>query len=189
MKATIINLAGFKLAWAAAVFSAAAGQPAIGLGVMLAAVLLHLARARDAQAEALVIVVAAFVGLLWESSLVRAGLLTYPSGAWLPGFAPYWIVGMWMLFATTLNVGMRWLRSRPMLPLLAGAIGGPLAFVAGERAGAVEFGDPTLSPVVIGVGWAILLPVLVRLAARLDGYAAEPAGSPWTPLAGEGDAR
>jgi hypothetical protein len=49
---------------------------------------------------------------------------------------------MWIAFATTLNVSMRWLRGRPELALLFGAVGGPLAFYAGERLGAVTVHRP-----------------------------------------------
>ena len=75
-----------------------------------------------------------------------------------------------VLFATTLNVGMRWLRKSTLVAAIAGAIGGPLAFLAGERMGAVSFADPATSLVVIGIGWAVLLPVLVQLAIRFDGH-------------------
>ena len=58
----------------------------------------------------------------------------------------------------------------PLLAAAAGAIGGPLAFVAGEAAGAVSFSEPTTTLVAIGFGWMILLPALVRLATRFDGH-------------------
>ena len=44
-----------------------------------------------------------------------AGWLAYPSGTFIAGLAPYWIVGMWMLFATTLNITFRWLHERMWL--------------------------------------------------------------------------
>ena len=77
---------------------------------------------------------------------------------------------MWVLFATTLNVGMRWLHKSNLVAIAAGAIGGPLSFLAGERAGAVSFADPLFSLGVISIGWALLLPILVRVAARFDGH-------------------
>ena len=73
-----------------------------------------------------------------------------------------------MLFATTLNVGMRWLRKNLLVASIFGALGGPMSFLAGERIGAVSFSDTSTALVVIGLGWAVLLPLLVRYAARND---------------------
>jgi hypothetical protein len=82
--------------------------------------------------------------------------------------APYWIVAMWVLFATTINVGMRWLRRSRSVAGIAGAVGGPLAFFAGNSVGAVEFLSPAIALISIGIGWAVLLPLMVQIAIRLD---------------------
>ena len=44
-----------------------------------------------------------------------------------------------------------------------------MAFIAGERLGAVTFTDP-LSLFIIGLGWALLLPVLAECARRFNGH-------------------
>lgn len=169
MKSVLINLSLFKAAWAATVFGAAASIPVAGAIAVAIAVLVHLARTRDVRAEATLLALAAIVGLIWETLLVAANVLTYPSGNLVPGVAPYWIVAMWILFATTLNVGMRWLRKNVATAAIAGAIGGPASFLAGASAGAVTLSEPLTSLVVIGIGWAVLLPLMVRLATRFDG--------------------
>ena len=167
MKSVVINLSLFKIAWLVTVFAAAASVPIAGALAIAAAVAVHLARADSPRAEALLLVSAAIIGLAWESAMVAAGILAYDSGLLLPGFAPYWIVAMWVLFATTLNVGMRWLQKSTLVAAIAGAIGGPMSFLAGQKAGAVSFADTTLSLLVVGAGWAVLLPALVGLARRL----------------------
>lgn len=180
MKPIVINLTVFKLAWAATVVSAAAGRPAAGLAAIGAAVAVHLWQSAAVRREAGLLAVAAAVGFAWESALVAAGVLDYGTGQTLPGIAPYWIVGMWVLFATTLNVSLRWLRKGRWTAVVVGAIGGPLSFFAGASAGAVTLADPLISLLVIGAGWAVLLPLMVRFADRLDGRSvaatAEPAG-------------
>ena len=77
---------------------------------------------------------------------------------------------MWVLFATTLNIGLKWVKRHWLLAAAAGAVGGPMAFFGGERLGAVILDDATVSLAVIGIGWAVLLPVLASLAARCNGY-------------------
>ena len=78
---------------------------------------------------------------------------------------------MWPLFATTLNLSLRWLKTlAPLVVALLGAVLAPLAYYAGNRLGAVVYVDQLVSLAVIAMAWAILLPVLVRVSIRLDGY-------------------
>ncbi|MGI9238676.1 MAG: DUF2878 domain-containing protein [Woeseiaceae bacterium] len=172
MNGMLVNLSLFKAGWLASVFSAAASVPFAGTAVIGVAVAVHLLRSGAPRDELRLLALAALIGLVWESLLVSVGLVQYGASAMLPGTAPYWIVAMWVLFATTLNVGMRWLRKNLLLAVLMGAIGGPMSFLAGQKIGAVTFSDPTTALIVIGLGWAVFLPLLVRFAARNDGPAA-----------------
>ncbi|MGI9205949.1 MAG: DUF2878 domain-containing protein [Woeseiaceae bacterium] len=172
MKAVFVNLSFFKIGWLASVFSAAASMPVIGIIVVGLAVGAHLWLADDSHSELKLLAFAACLGLLWESFLVATGLVRYEASAMLPGLAPYWIVGMWVLFATTLNVGMRWLRKNVAVAATAGAAGGPLSFLAGEKMGAVGFANTSLALFIIGLGWAVLLPVLVHFATRNEDHVA-----------------
>jgi hypothetical protein len=168
VKNLAINLSLFKIGWLASVLTAAATIPAAGVAVVATVAMVHLFRAEDAPAEAQVLLFAGLVGLGWESVLVTFGLVEYLAASPVPGIAPYWIVAMWVLFATTLNTGMRWLRKSTAVAALAGAIGGPLSFLAGNKAGAVSFPNTTISLLIIGLGWAFLLPLLVRFAVRSE---------------------
>lgn len=169
MKSIVVNLSFFKVGWLASVFTAASSMPVAGTAVIGLAVLVHLLISKNANAEFRLLAIAALIGLVWESILVMTGLVEYNAASVLPGLAPYWIVAMWVLFATTINVGMRWLKKNIYVAAIAGAIGGPMSFLAGSKAGAVSFADPTVSLIVIGIGWAVLLPVLVQVALRDDG--------------------
>jgi hypothetical protein len=166
MQSILVNLSLFKAGWLASVFTAAASVPAAGATVVAVVVAVHLFRAENVEKEAQLLLFAALLGLGWESLLVSFGLVQYSIGSAFPGVAPYWIVGMWVLFATTINVGLRWLHKHIAIAAIAGAFGGPLSFIAGEKVGAVSFPDPQVSLLVIAAGWALLLPLLVRIAAR-----------------------
>lgn len=168
MNAVVLNISLFKAGWLAAVFSAAASVPFLGTLAIAVAVATHLARSQSRSGEIRLLAMAAAIGFTWESLLVATGIVQYDAASIIPGTAPYWIVAMWLLFATTLNVGMRWLRKSMILTAFFGAIGGPLSFLAGQKAGAVSFPDTALSLAVIGLGWAVFLPLLVRFASRVD---------------------
>jgi len=175
MNGIIVNLSLFKAGWLASVFAAAASMPIAGTAVVGIVVAIHLLRSEAPRYELGLLMLAAAIGLVWESFLVSAGLVQYQTATIMPGLAPYWIVAMWVLFATTLNVGMRWLRKSTGLAAVMGAIGGPLSFLAGEKAGAVTFPETSAALLFIGLGWAVFLPLLVRYASRHDELASVPA--------------
>jgi hypothetical protein len=175
----VLNFIAFQAAWFACVLGGANDRALVGTMVVAAVIGLHLALAQRPRPEALLIAVAAVIGLVWDSWLVAFGLMSYTTGNLAPGVAPYWIVAMWALFATSLNLSMAWLKGRPWLAALFGAVGGPLAYLAGARLGGLQMSDPVLALGAQSLGWAVLLPILTRLATRLNGFGpATPAAWP-----------
>lgn len=169
MKVVVTNLALYKIGWVACVAGAAAGIPWIGVLAVAVASAIHVATAQSKSKTVLLLVSAALIGFAWESFVVINGWLDYgPEYSDL--VAPLWIVAMWVLFATTLNLGFKWLKNHLWAAALVGGFGGPLAFAAGERLGAVQFSDPTVSLSIIGVGWALLMPLMVYMARYLNGH-------------------
>lgn len=168
----LFNFVAFQVAWFACVLGGANDLALAGtlfVGLVVAA---HLALARRAAPEALLVAATAGIGLVWDSGLVALGLISYTAGNFAPGVAPYWIVAMWALFATSLNLSMGWLKGRRWLAALFGAVGGPLAYLAGARLGGLEMPEPLLALGAQAAGWAVILPVLTRLAERLNGHEA-----------------
>jgi hypothetical protein len=166
----IFNFAAFQVAWFACVLGAANDVALAGALTVAVAVAVHLMLARRWRPEALLVLTVTAIGLCWDSALVSLGLMSYPTGNFAPGLAPHWILAMWALFATTLNLSMGWIKGRPVLAMLLGAIGGPLAYLAGHRLGGVEMAEPGLALAVQGLGWAVMMPLLARLAERLNGF-------------------
>ena len=160
----LVNLAAFQLGWFACVLGAAHGVPWAGTVVALAIVAWHVTRAARPRAELVLVLIAAGIGALWDSGLSALGWIFYPSGVLIEGAAPYWIVAMWMLFATTLNSSLAWLRRNLPLAAAFGALGGPLAYLGGAKLGALTFGAQEAALVALALGWAVATPLLLRLA-------------------------
>lgn len=158
-----INLLAYQCAWLACVFGAAQQRPLLGLGVALAALLWHLAAAANPRREMALIGIAALVGALFESGLVASG--------WVRAHDWILMATLWAVFATTLNVALRALRSRYLLSAALAAIGAPLAYHAGAKLGALEWVEALPALLLISAGWAVLLPLLMRAAQRFDGFA------------------
>lgn len=165
------NVALFQAGWFACVLAASHGLTWMGAIVAAIVVAWHVARAAQPAIELRLVGAAAAVGAVFETVLVQSGSISFPGGMLVAGIAPYWMVAMWALFATTLNVSLRWLRPHVWLAALSGAVGGPAAYYAGARLGALEFTATGAALATIAIGWAILTPLLLRVAQRLDGYA------------------
>lgn len=169
----LINVAAFKLGWLSSVFGGAQQLPWLGPAVVLMAVSLHLFFARKPATELTLIFICGLMGAVFDSVLVAAGWVTYPSGLVSEVLAPYWIVGMWMLFATTLNVSLKWLRQQPLLAAAIGLVAGPLSYLGGHKLGGMEFLNQTVALTALAVGWAMMMPVLMHVAQRFDGVTNE----------------
>ena len=160
----ITNLILFKAGWLACILLAAAGLPGLALLAALTAALLHLATVASFAKETLLLALAGVVGLTWESILQATGLVNFPGHPGDAGLAPLWMGGLWLLFATTINNGLRWSKRSFKLAALVGAVSGPLAFLSGSQLGLVSLNAPFVALAVIGLAWSVLLPTL-NLAA------------------------
>jgi hypothetical protein len=175
----LFNAIAFQLGWFACVLGGANQLPWLGTLVAVLIVYWHLNHAQQPGREFALLAVVGVMGALWDSLLVAIGWLDYPSGTLLSNTAPHWIVAMWVLFASTLNVSLRWLRGRWMLAMLLGAVAGPLAYYAGAGLGGVVITEPLPAFTALAAGWAAFVPLLIWLSTRLDGMRAvpEPAGA------------
>jgi len=165
-----INFLLFQLGWFACVLGGAYDQVIIGCLVAMSVIAFHLYQATIPKREFGVLAIALIIGFIYESLMVSLALAQYEHGQSFSSIAPLWIILMWPLFATTLNLSMRWLKNlAPLLTALLGAIFAPLAYLAGERLGAVAYNDILVSMTVIGIAWALLLPLMVTVSLRFDG--------------------
>jgi hypothetical protein len=167
-----LNVALFQAGWLACVLGAAHGMPWGGIAVAAAVVAWHAARARRPAQELKLVALAVLAGALCDSALAASGWIAFAPEAPAAGLAPWWILAMWALFATTLNVSLAWLRTRLPLAGLLGAVCGPLAYWAGARLGALELRQPAAALGALALAWAAILPGLLAAARRGDRAAA-----------------
>ena len=165
---TFYNIVAYQVAWFACVLSAAAGMPWIGAAAALTVVATHLSFIDRRAADLQLIGAAVVVGLIVDTVLLRSGELRFVSDTWPEGFAPYWMLSLWAAFATTLNHSLRWVVHRPMVATLLGAIGGPLAYLAGAKLGALQLASLQTALPLLGVAWGIAMLTLSLIAMRLQ---------------------
>ncbi len=166
--ASFVNLCRYEFGWFACVLGAAGQRPWLGMALGLVFLCVHLVLVRGVRRQLALIAVAGAMGLAADSLLMSCGVLRYPNwraDAWL---APPWDVVLWLQFATILPFCLRWLSRRYWLCAVAGLVGGPLAFYAGERLGAVTFLPPRLPHyAALAVVWSVAFPALVWVSDRL----------------------
>jgi Protein of unknown function (DUF2878) len=173
MSLMLQNFILFQAGWFSCVIGGAnQGYAWTGVAVVTVVLAVHLVRANDIGSELMLVLITMLLGTAWDSGLILAGLLSFENGTVVSGLAPYWLIAMWALFATTLNVSMKWMKHKYLIAALFGAAGGPIAYYAGHRIGAVGFIDTSASMLAVGVGWAVMMPLLMALTNSFNGYTA-----------------
>ena len=166
----IINFALFQIGWFACVIGAAKQMPWLGVIVVLAIITWHLSQAKQPKLELILLLVAVIIGGIYDQLMQSSSLLVYQAHGWSESIVPAWILALWAVFVTTLNVSLRWMRGKWLVAILFGAIGGPLAYLGAARLGAVNLDNLPLSYVALSLGWAILTPLLLIISQKFDGF-------------------
>jgi len=170
MKINLINFVLFQIGWFACVMSAANYIPLIGLCFAIIIMFIHIKLSPNPTNEIILLIVAMVIGLVWDSFIVYAGWINYTSGMMSNYLAPYWIIALWGLFATTVNVSLNWLKEKTIIAMLFGAIAGPLAYYAGYKLGALTFTDFNMAMIALSIGWAIFTPFLLSFTDLYHHY-------------------
>lgn len=162
------NYALYQVGWFSCILGAAAQHPWIGFLVAVILTGVHLTLSRERSLETSLIVMTTAVGLVIETAQIVAGTYRFPSGTVNEAFPPPWLLAMWAQFATTFRFSLRGVMRRPLFAGLFGAAGGPIAFIAGERLGAVTLSPPLAHGLLrLSVSWAIALLAFSAVVGRL----------------------
>jgi hypothetical protein len=167
----IVNFVTFQIAWFACVLGAANAMPWQAFLFVVIIVLLQLILSKaNLKKEITLMILIALIGGVFDQLILNHGLLSYSSHGWSNAMVPIWIIGLWIAFGSTLNVSLKWLRGSPKLAILFGAVGGPLAYLGAEKLGAVKVLIVPDAMLALAIGWGVLMPILLNLSKKFDGY-------------------
>ncbi len=156
----LVNVLIYQAVWFLCVFFGDAGAL-----VSLALLAAHLVRSNHRREDLKMMVVLLAIGLVVDGAISYAGYISYRVDG-VP--IPFWLAVVWLALAILPHHSLRWLKGRPLLSSLFAAIGGPLAYWAGVRLGAAEFGASlTQSIGLFAVAWAVLWPLVMAIANRI----------------------
>lgn len=165
---TWIDVAVFEAAWFGCIELVVHGLPLAAVALIAAYVVAQLACSTNRRADLILVGVACAVGTVWDTTMMRTGVIAFASpGPW-DGLAPAWILALWAQFAVVLRGPLRALWGRPWLVAALGLVGGPAAYAGACRMGAGVLAPGPMPLVAIGAGWALIAPALVVLARRLS---------------------
>jgi len=156
---SIFTLVAFKLSWLCVVFGAVWSMEWLGL-LAVSAFTAYEVLVRERRALALPAIVVGLLGYAVDNVYVLTGLMQFSD----PGvaYAPYWMALLWVNFALIVEHGLSWLNERRLLAAGLGAVGGPMAYLAGVKLGLIVLVAPfALVIAVIALTWAIAMPLLL----------------------------
>jgi len=164
----LINYALYQIGWFACVLGGASHRPWTGFLMAMILIGAHLALSVERSLEVRLVVLATTVGAVVEMIQIAAGTYRFTSGTVTDALPPPWLLAMWAQFATTFRSSLRSVITRPVHAMLFGAAGGPIAFLAGERLGAVTLLPPLAYGLLrLSVSWAIALIVFSAVVRRV----------------------
>ena len=157
----------YEAGWYACVKAAALGALGWGIAAACVSIAWQLAIGRHRIADLKLMAAAVGVGLVWDTFLVQAHLVTYASHVPFTAVAPVWMLVLWAQLGAILGEPLAWLHLRMWLASALSAIGGTASYAAGVRIGAVAFVSDTFTVPVLVLGWAVMVPALLVVARRL----------------------
>jgi len=137
----------------------------IAPAVVVVHLCIHFSLVGIKQRELQLIAMVALLGVLVDQWLFGLGVFTVLGQAAWP---PLWMTCLWPVLATTLMYAFRSFQQRPLMASVLGAVSGAASYTAGTRLTDVAFFSEVWGPVVLGALWAMLFPLLLLLAARLE---------------------
>lgn len=155
MAGMALNALLFQLGWWLRVL----GGNRMALLVLAVALPLHWRYLARERAEWLCIALSAGLGVALDGALQHVGILQF--GAAASDGVPFWLVALWLLFATTLNHSLRWLQTRLCWAVVLAALAAPFSYWGGVRFGAARFAWPVPQALLlVALCWGLLLPLL-----------------------------
>ncbi|WP_407333796.1 DUF2878 domain-containing protein [Enterovibrio sp. 27052020O] len=151
MRIILISLA-FNLYWFAAVVGQNSFLPLLVLA-LIASMFID-------RGVIIAIPLFALIGISGDAVLMSNQILMFNTP-----FLPLWLCLLWAGFGAYLWLIKDWVLEKNIgLLIVAGAFGGAMSYLGGERLGAVSFGQPYwVTAAVLAVGWAMYSVVFLAL--------------------------
>ena len=166
MSRKILNYLYFQIGWTACILGVAHHRPWIAPMSTAILIAIHFLFFSDQPGkESLFMAATSLIGCAMDLFFIHIGVYSFPPAA-APMSAPI-LFSLWLLFSSTINSSLSWLKGRYILAALLGFIGSPLSYLSGSRLGAIIFQSPIWPRLIIlGVAWAVAVPLMTFGAVK-----------------------
>ncbi len=165
MKHKLINFILFQSIWFILIL-AAAHESFYGLALGLLLILVQYWHGKLMIPDFKLILASIIIGFAHDTSLNYFKFIQYNID-FNTYYSPFWIIGLWISFALTINHSLAWLGNKKLLQMIFGLIGGPLAYIAGEKLGAIYMIN-TMTLYVLALSWACIIPILFQFKKKVS---------------------
>jgi Protein of unknown function (DUF2878) len=154
----LLNGMMFNLTWFVIVST---HSSALAPVIVACHLLLHFLMIGKGAVELILVVLVTLIGAVIDPLLFHFGVLVDPQGV---GQAPLWLMCIWPVLGTTLLHAFAGLQQRLLLAAVLGGASGAASYSAGMVLSPISFGDAGAGPVVLGMLWFVMFPLLLALA-------------------------
>jgi hypothetical protein len=155
------NFVFFQAGWFACVIGAANQQVFWPVVATLLYLVVHVCYSPRPILEFKLLLKAALFGVVVDTLIAYSGFLSFENSWPNAHLSPAWMWTLWALVASTINSSLVWLRDRPILGVVLGAIAGPMSYEAGVRMGAGAWGanGQIGGLILLALAWGIAMPL------------------------------
>jgi len=159
----------FYACWVIILFYAVIERPYVSLGVVFPFMLAHSFLTDNGRRDLILLPSLVVSGTILDSLMMNFGVITFVAPNDLfPWMCPIWIIVLHLVFASSINLSMTWLSRSYFLAAGFGGIGAPVSYYMGAQVGAAVLLMGMQSCLIIGVAWAIYLPLIYIYSKWLD---------------------
>jgi hypothetical protein len=167
----IFHLIAYYLAWFSAILLASKQQNSYAvLAVMLAVLFQVIWQYKVAKrTQGLWLMMALFVtlGTLTDTLMMKMGLIEFSVNPFNDYLSPPWMSALWASFAITFYSVMSFFFERYLLDGILSLVAFPISYSAGAALQAAYLPHGYSSSIVIGLIWALLFPLLLKIYHKL----------------------
>lgn len=166
----IAGLLVFYLGIVACYVGAQQHWPWLGPVVVGIIVITHLSHAERPAHEAMLIALVGLCGFLLDSTLISLHVYAVtPDTRWLlpAPYCPDWILALWVNAAAQLSRTLPMTRRKYLRSAIIGLVFGVLVYKRAAAVHLLTLPDAIVTPLLIAIIWAMVLPFFSKCAARI----------------------
>ena len=160
---------GFQAVWFACAWGVSNNYPLLPLIVSLVYINSYMSKQTHKKIAYVYVLKIFAMGFLLDTLLGLLGFISFKSPYPTPFefFQPWWLSLLWMSFAASSKASFSWLKDKPNILVILGAISGPFAYYSGLKLGSFNVLNFLAYP-ILAAGFASIMFLMMRLMRQQE---------------------